>query len=821
MENPPAASFATLLRQHRAAHGLSQEALAERAGLSTRAVSDLERGLRRAPYRETIRMLADALDLAAADRAALESTIDRGRAPHPYPLPPPESTAPTLPASVDPLIGRGAEIAAVRGQLRRDEARLVTLTGPPGIGKTRLALAAARALANDFADGVVFVGLAPIADPGLVAITILQALDVHEVGGASPADRLKQLLRQKRTLLVLDNFEQVIPAAPLIGALLESCPGLSVLVTSRLALHLRGEHEFPVPPLTLPEPDADATDQTRLDELGEFSAVALFVARARAARPSFALTAENAPAVVEICRRLDGLPLAIELAAVRCKVLSPRAMLGRLDHRLRLLTDGARDAPERQRTLRAAIAWSADLLTPRERVLFRRLGVFVGGCTLAAAERVCDVDGDLDLDMLAGIAALVDQSLVQQRDGAGGDPRFVMLETLREYALELLDEAGERGMLQQRHAADVLALAEEAEPRLFAAERPGWLRRLSDDQDNIRAALSWALRQDDPALGLRLVGALWMWFLRRLLVEGRQWAEGLLALPGARPRSAARASALFAAGHFAWLQGDVPAMRARLEECVAIRRELGDASGLRLALPFLGLAIDDDQAVARRLAEEGVSLCRSTGHAWNLAIGLTNLGRIEATWGHAAAAATPLTEATALFRSIGDDWLLALPLNSLGAIAARAGDHEQARAMFEEALPCFRAVEDRRNTAQALTNLGFVALAQDDLEHARSIFAESLTFGREHDDRFNTPACLRGLAAVALARGDAWRAARLYAAADGLFAAAGARRWPAERLGGSVDMERLRATLGDAAFAAAWEAGARLPLSAAIAEATA
>ena len=395
MENSSASSFATLLRHHRTASGLSQEALAVRAGLSTRAVSDLERGLRRAPYRETIRMLADALALAAADRAALEAAVDRGRGPLPGSRPLPEAIVPTLPAAVTSLIGRGSEAASVRSQLRRGEARLVTLTGPPGIGKTRLALAVAAALSADFPDGVVFAGLAPIADAGLVAATILQALNVHDIGGPSPAERLKHLLRQKRMLLVLDNFEQVIDAAPLVGELLESCPGLSVLATSRLPLHLRGEHEFPVPPLALPDGDTELMRRIDVETLGGFPAVALFVARARAVRPDFALTAENAPVVVEICRRLDGLPLAIELAAARCKVLTAQAMLGRLEHRLRLLTDGARDAPERQRTLRAAIAWSHELLSPQERVLFRRLGVFVGGCTLGAAERVYDAAGDI------------------------------------------------------------------------------------------------------------------------------------------------------------------------------------------------------------------------------------------------------------------------------------------------------------------------------------------------------------------------------------------------------------------------------------------
>ena len=488
-------------------------------------------------------------------------------------------------------------------------------------------------------------------------------------------------------------------------------------------------------------------------------------------------------------------------------------MLRRLARGHDVLAGGARDAPARHHTLRSAIAWSHDLLGPEERVLFRRLGVFQGGCTLDAVERIGA--SDLDADALEVVSALVDQSLVQTVDRANGEPRFSMLETLREFALEQLEAAGERDELQERHAKDVLNLALEAEPHMYGGARGQWLDRLNDEQENIRAALGWSYRQDDPTLGLALLGALWLWFQRRLLVEGRRWADEFLAHPGSAGATVPRARALFVAGHFAWLQGDVSAMRVRLEEAIVIQRRLEDTAGLRRSLPFLGLAADD-HPTARRLAEEGVRLCRQGSERWDLAMALLNLGRTEATWGNDTAARTPLQEAVELFGALGDRWLRALALTSTGAIAYRAGRHAHAEAAFQEALQCFRAVEDRRNTAQALTNLGFSLLALGDAGQAHDLFERSLAFGQEHGDRFNAPACLRGVAAVSLVTGDAATAIRLHAAADQLVATTGAARWPAERLGGAVPLDELRAVSGQEGFAAAWAAGAALPPAEAI-----
>ncbi len=808
----PSPSFADVLRRFRIAAGLSQEALAERAGLSARAISDLERGARRTPYRETVRLLAGALGLNAGDRGALEAAVDRARGPRAAARSSIGGVA-ALPVPLSPLIGRDADVAAVQAEFRAGSARLVTLTGPPGIGKTRLALEVARELAGEYPDGVFFVGLAPLTDARAVGTSILQALGLAEAGERPASVRLKDVLREKRVLLVLDNVEHVVQAAPLIGELLETSPGLTVLATSRVTLRIRGEHEYPVPPLAVPGKSGGGAPGGAIDTGSGSAAVALFVERARAVRPGFHLTDENASAVAEICRRLDGLPLAIELAAARCKVLSPDAMLRRLAHGLDLLAGGSRDAPARHQTLRAAISWSHDLLAPEERVLFRRLGVFMGGCTLEAAERVGG--SDLDTDALEVVSALVDQHLVQAVEGSWDEPRFAMLETLREFALEQLDAAGERDHIQRRHAEDVLNLALAAEPHMFGGERGQWLDRLNDEQDNIRAALGWAQRQEEPALGLALLGALWLWFQRRLLVEGRRWADELLAHPGAAGLTAARAKALFVAGHFAWLQGDVLAMRARLEEAIAIQRRLDDIAGLRRSLPFFGL-VADDHATARRLAGEGVRLCRQASDRWDLAMALLNLGRTEATWGNDAAARTSLEEAAEHFGALGDRWLRALALTSTGAIAYRAGRYDHAEIAFREALDCFQAIEDRRNTTQALTNLGFALLASGDAGQAHGLFARSLAFGQEHGDRFNAPACLRGVAAVVMASGDAATAIRLSAAADQLVATTGAVRWPAERLGGAVSLDDLRAVSGQEAFAAAWAAGAALPADEAI-----
>jgi predicted ATPase len=604
----------------------------------------------------------------------------------------PERSPGNLPLGLTSFVGREREVAEVEKLLA--ERRLLTLTGPGGCGKTRLALEVSRDLVGRFTDDVWLVELASLSDPDLVPQTVASTLGVREQPGRQPTQTLSDHLQPKEALLVLDNCEHLVVAcAGLAEALLRACPNLRILATSREALGITGETGWPVPSLSLPDPH----HQPPVEELLRYGAVRLFIERAAAVVPSFELTQENAAAVTRVCRGLDGMPLAIELAAARVKVLSVGQIASRLDDRFRLLTAGSRTALPRHRTLRATIDWSHELLSDEETVLFRRLSVFAGGFTLEEAEIVCsgeDLEQDQVLDVLS---RLVDKSLVAMRERDGG-PRYGSLETVRQYGWAKLVESGEAEDVRRHHASFFLALAEEAEPsmepRNKTTDRGRWLERLEVEHDNLRAALRWA-GESRPEMGLRLAGALyWFWYHRGYQSEGRGWYERALSeAPAARTTT--RAQKLSRAGYLALAQGDHIVARSRLQESVEVWRELGGGqAGLAHALWILGLEMlaGGEPARARLLTEESVGIFRTIGDEVGLAHSLANLGAIVLSQSDYALASSFLEESLMISRQIGDDWMLSLPLRNLGVAAFRRGDPGRAVALLQESLSLLRGL---------------------------------------------------------------------------------------------------------------------------------
>ena len=642
-----------------------------------------------------------------------------------------DTYAHNLPVQLTSLIGREQEIAAVGHLLQRQEVRLLTLTGPGGTGKTRLGLQVAAELSEEFSDGVFFVNLAPLSDPELVIPTIAQTLGLKEAVGQPLLDLVSAWLREKELLLLLDNFEQVAEAAVEVSALLARCPQLCVLVTSRAALHVQGEQEFAVPPLAIPDPN----HLPDLVTLSQYEAVALFIARAQAVKPEFQVTNANAPAVAEICVRLDGLPLAIELAAARSKMLPPQALLARLGQRFTLLTGGAQDVPARQQTLRNTIAWSYDLLTTEEQSLLRRLCVFVGGCTLEAAAAVCNAAGGLTTDVVDGATSLMDKSLLQQAEQEEEEPRLVLLETVREFGLESLHASEEAERCHRTHAEYYLALAEHAEPHLRGGgEQLRWLSLLNQEQENFRAALHCFAGHEETELALRLSGALWWyWFMRGYNNEALHWLETALALPNSSGRTAARANVLAAAGLMtSVVRMDIVTAQTLLKESMTLYQELKNTRGYAHAVQFLGSVhlYQGDSATARPLIEQGLALCRDMGDTWHVAFGLNDLARLTWEQEDEEAARALWEECIAHDREIGERWALPRPLLALEAMVAARGDDTQAMALLQECLTITREMGDLDMLSFSLLTLANMVIRRDDAEAARLV-QEGLTIARE------------------------------------------------------------------------------------------
>jgi predicted ATPase len=705
-----------------------------------------------------------------------------------------------LPIPRTPIVGRDHERMAARSLLLRPEVRLVTFTGTGGSGKTRLALQVAAELAPEFSGRVYFVALASITDPALVIPTVAQAVGLRTIGNRDPMEVVKDVLvaSPEPVLLVLDNFEHVLDAAPLVTHLLDGCANLKILVTSRAVLRMYGEYDFEVPPLVVPPPTA----RLSLAALSRNPAVALFVQRVTAVKPDFALTPENAAAVAEICARLDGLPLAIELAAARTRMLTPSAVLQRLESRFELLTGGARDLPARQQTLRATMEWSHELLAPEELKLFRRLSVFVNGCTLEAVEAVCLAQEDLKVDLLDAVQSLVQQSLVQQVHQPDQEPRFAMLEIVREYGLERLAASTDAALTRRAHAAYCLVLAEEGAGELAPQDLERWLARCDLELDNFRAALEWAATEGEIEWGLRLGTALNnFWRARGRPTEGRERLGRLLRLPGpASPKT--RMRALKAAGDLAHVQADIPSGRALVEESLALGRNFGDAASVVQALNALAYMVRTSGEIgrARQLYEECLDLVQQAGDERAVVRALINLGQHALKYEHDPEAARALYDrALAIAERLHDRPAIAMCFSHLGDVAKARNDFRGARGPYERALAVFRDLGDHRAIVRTLIDLVDLFADQGEHDAAHQWLAQALGVAREIEDDSAVALALSAAARSAARRGQATRALRLAGAADAIHLALRTPPGHLEAAQMACDLEPARQALGPAA----------------------
>ncbi len=770
------ASFGSCIRQLRSAVDLTREELAEQVGCAVETIRKIERDQRR-PSKQMAGRIADALGLSGTAREAffrqartrsMEQELSTAQPPAPA------HNGDALPAPLTSLFGRDTDIAALIAILGRADVRLLTLLGPPGVGKTRLSLAVAQNLAESFRDGVVFVPLAPIAEAGLVVAAIARELSVKEVAEQPLKTTLQYALRTRQLLLVLDNFEQVVDAAPHVVSLLQAAPGLKVLITSRTPLAVGGEQQWPVPPLHVP-PTASAAP---LAMLAQYPAVALFIDRARTVRPDWAPSDLQLHAIAEICARLDGLPLAIELAAAQTKLFEPAAILVKLSDRLGTLVGKARDAATRQQTLRGAIDWSYELLGAEERVLFAELGVFVSGWTPAAMQAIHERRGTHPDDAVMLLAGLVDHSLVQRVSLSNGEPRFGMLETIREYAIERLISQEQFQIVRERHADYYLALAERVEPELALAQVKEWADRLETEHDNFRAALNWLLEQRAYEKAGRLAAALWQfWETRAYLSEGLGWLEAILAHRDHLP-PLVLADVINAAGRLAHNRGEIGRSTTYFEENLSLRRQLGDSRRVGYALNDLGLLLVMDGQSAR-----GVEL---------------------------------LQEGLALFRAYDDPAGIADVLLNYGAVVLWCGDAPQAITLLEEGLALFNQVGNRRGCMASMANLGFAYFNQGAYQRSMELMRQSMVLAHQLEDRVAYAYGALGFGLVMIQSGQVLRGVELIGAGEAWAEAIGVRVVLLPSMDAVVEQARVK--LGDGTFASVRAAGRLRPIEEVVAE---
>jgi predicted ATPase/transcriptional regulator with XRE-family HTH domain len=792
-ETQARATFGEWLKQRRKELDLTQEDLAQRIGCSTIAIRKLEAGARR-PSKHIATIVADLFQIPGAE---IEGFLSFARglesaqvAPETSPVAPRQSG--NLPSRLVRLLGREDAANEIGAYLTQGDLRLLTLTGPPGVGKTSLALEVASRLSPLFRDGAYFVQLATVTDPAGVAAAILPLLGLVDSGRGTHERDLAAYLRDKQVLLVLDNFEQIVEAAPSIVSVLEGSPGTKALVTSREPLHVRGEQVYRVPPLPVPE-----ANETTKEAISHAPSVALFVERASALEPQFALTDADAEAVGAICIHLEGLPLAIELAAARISILTPQEIRAHLESRLTLLSGGPRDLPARQQTLRSAIGWSYALLRDGERSLLARLGVFKGGYTLPAAEAICNARGDLPFDMREGLSSLFDKSLLKRAEVAGVS-YFTMLETIREYALEQLEQRGEVDSIRRLHAEYYLTLSEAAEVGLSGPMQPRLLAQLEIEHANIRASLRWAQEKgvgtDADArealdIGLRIGGAArHFWLLRGYFREGIEDLQGLLALsPSEITLSSyskgAKAKALGGAGRLAYRQGDYAAARSLFSESLALRREIGDKAGIAWSLTHLGMAelqqsvtTKSDHSTARALQEEGLIL----------------------------------------HRELGDGWNIALSLEQLGILAYLDRDYSRAADFFSESLALHKEQGQESSIGKLLYQQGVVAYLKKDYPVATALFRESLTSQSGLGYMVGIALNLAALGEVFAETGQPGRGATLLAASDALHRAIGGVMEPSDRLAYDCALDTVRTQIRDNGFERAWQEGQAMSMEQAI-----